>query len=167
MMRRSQAEKIEIIHLVEHSELSIHKTLEELDVPRSTFYRWYQRYQEEGLDGLNDLKPRPGRFCNRIPDIVRDQVVQYALQNPDKSPRQLAWHITDTDGYFISESGVYRILKGFDLVTSPAFQMVSAREKYEKPTRGVNELWQTDFTYLKVLGWGWYYLSSVLDDYSR
>ena len=52
-MRRSQAEKIEIIHLVEHSELSITKTLEELDVPRSTFYRWYQRYQEEGLDGVD------------------------------------------------------------------------------------------------------------------
>jgi transposase InsO family protein len=45
--------------------------------------------------------------------------------------------------------------------------MVSAKDKYEKPTKRVNELWQTDFTYLKVQGWGWYYLSTVLDDYSR
>ena len=74
-MRRSQAEKIEIIHLVEHSELSISKTLEELDVPRSTFYRWYQRYQDEGLDGVADLKPSPRQFWNRIPDIVRDRMV--------------------------------------------------------------------------------------------
>ena len=96
-MRRSQAEKIEIIHLVEHSELSISRTLDELDVPRSTFsrkdigtmYRWYQRYQEEGLDGVADLKPRARQFWNRIPDIVRDQVVQFALENPDKSSRQL------------------------------------------------------------------------------
>ncbi len=167
MMRRSQAEKIEIIHLVEHSELSISRTLDELDVPRSTFYRWYQRYQEEGLDGVADHKPRPRQFWNRIPDIVRDQVVQFALENPDKSSRQLAWHITDTEGYFISESSVYRILKGFDLISSPVFQMVSAKDKYEKPTKRVNELWQTDFTYLKVQGWGWYYLSTVLDDYSR
>ena len=167
MMRRSQAEKIEIIHLVEHSELSISKTLEELDVPRSTFYRWYQRYQDEGLDGLADHKPRPRQFWNRIPDLVRDQVVQIALEHPDKSPRQLAWQITDMEGYFISESSVYRILKGFDLVLSPVFQMVSAKDKYEKPTKRVNELWQTDFTYLKVNGWGWYYLSTVLDDYSR
>ena len=74
-MRRSQAEKIEIIHLLEHSELSISKTLEELDVPRSTFYRWYPRYQYEGHDGLADLKPRLRQFWNRIPDIVRDRVV--------------------------------------------------------------------------------------------
>ena len=167
MMRRSQAEKIEIIHLVEHSDLSICKTLDELDVPRSTFYRWYQRYQDEGLDGVADLKPRAKQFWNRIPDIVRDQVVQFALEHPDKSSRQLAWHITDTEGYFISESSVYRILKGFDLISSPVFQMVSAKDKYEKPTKRVNELWQTDFTYLKVQGWGWYYLSTVLDDYSR
>jgi transposase-like protein len=166
-MRRSQAEKIEIIHLVEHSDLSISRTLDELDVPRSTFYRWYQRYQEEGLDGVADHKPRPRQFWNRIPDIVRDQVVQFALENPDKSSRQLAWHITDTEGYFISESSVYRILKGYDLISSPVFQMVSAKDKYEKPTKRVNELWQTDFTYLKVQGWGWYYLSTVLDDYSR
>jgi transposase InsO family protein len=167
MMRRAQAEKMEIIHLVEHSDLSITRTLDELDVPRSSFYRWYQKYQEDGYEGLADYKSSPRQFWNRIPDIVRDQVVQIALAHPDKSPRQLAWHITDTEGYFISESSVYRILKGFDLVASPVFMMVSAKDKYEKPTKKVNELWQTDFTHLKMQGWGWYYLSTVLDDYSR
>jgi len=77
---------------------------------------------------------------------------QIALEHPDKAARQLAWHITDTEAYFISESSVYRILKGFDLVSSPVFQMVSAKDKYEKPTRRVKELWQTDFTHMKVQG---------------
>jgi putative transposase len=62
MIRRSQEEKREIIHPVEHSELPMRRTLDELNVPRSTFYRWYQLYQEEGEDGLIDrargmLKP--------------------------------------------------------------------------------------------------------------
>lgn len=158
---------MEIIHLVEHSDLPITRTLDELDVPRSSFYRWYQKYQEDGYEGLADSRSSPRQFWNRIPDIVRDQVVQIALAHPEKSSRQLAWHITDTEGYFISESSVYRILKGFDLVSSPVFHMVPAKDKYEKPTKKVNELWQTDFTHLKVQGWGWYYLSTVLDDYSR
>jgi transposase InsO family protein len=28
-------------------------------------------------------------------------------------------------------------------------------------------MWQTDFTYYMVVGWGWYYLQTILDDYSR
>ena len=167
LIRRSPEEKLEIIHLVEHSNLSVKRTLEELDIPRSTFYRWYGQYQEDGPDGLRDQKPNPRQFWNRIPDQVKAQVVDLALQHPEKSSRQLAWYFVDKMKYFISESSVYRILKGFDLVQSPAFEMVSVRDKFEKPTKRVHELWQTDFTHFKVLDWGWYYLSTILDDYSR
>src|SRR4030095_6300520 len=54
-----------------------------------------------------------------------------------------------------------------DLVESPVFRVMSAAEKYSHPTKHVHEMWQTDFTYFKIVGWGWYYLSSVLDDFSR
>src|SRR5689334_10258388 len=167
MKRTSAAEKLEIIRMVEESGLSIKRTLAELDVPRSTFYRWYERYQAEGLDGLVDHKPTPSHCWNRIPATVRQQVVETALEYPEKSPRELACHFTDTQQYFISEPSVYRILKAYDLVTSPAFILVTADSKFKHPTKRVNEMWQTDFTQFKVVGWGWYYLSTVLDDYSR
>ena len=167
MIRRGQAEKREIIHLVEHSGLSVKKTLDELQVPRSSFYRWYKQYLEEGEEGLVDHRPNPRQIWNRIPQEVRQQVVELALEHPDRSPRQIAWLFTDEKGYFISESSTYRILKGFDLVESPAFRVMSAAEKYSHPTKQVHELWQTDFTYFKIQGWGWYYLSTVLDDFSR
>jgi transposase InsO family protein len=166
-MRYSQPEKMEIIRTVEDSDLSVRKTLEELDISRSTFYDWYRRYRESGYDGLANRKSSPRRFWNRIPDQVKEQVVQIALAEPEKSPRELAWHITDTEEYFISESSVYRILKAYDLVTSPAYILISASDRFRHPTKRVNELWQTDFTYLRVVGWGWYYLSTVMDDYSR
>jgi transposase len=73
---------MEIIQLVENSELSIRKTLEELDVPRSTFYGWYRRYQEDGYDGLADKKTGPHQFWNRIPESVQDQIVELALAHP-------------------------------------------------------------------------------------
>jgi putative transposase len=75
--------------------------------------------------------------------------------------------MTDKREYFISESSVYRILKAYDLITSPVFTVVSAKDKFEHPTTRTNELWQTDFTYLKIVHWGWYYLSTVMDDFSR
>jgi putative transposase len=166
-MRHSAAEKMEIIRLVESSALSVKQTLSELDVSRSSFYRWYRAYVEAGYDGLATKKAQRRRFWNRIPDSERNRVLDMALEIPELSPRELAWHITDTEGWFISESSVYRILKSYDLVTSPAYIVMSASEEFRHKTRRIHELWQTDFTWLKVTGWGWYYLSTVLDDYSR
>ena len=163
-MRYSQSEKMEIIRLVEASELAAKKTLWELGIHRSTFYQWYRRYLENGFDGLANRKPNARKFWNKIPEEVKQQVVDYALKRPEKSPRELAWSITDQQGYFISESSVYRILKSCDLITSPAYIVVSAKDRFDHPTTRVNELWQTDFSYFKIMGWGWYYLSTVMDD---
>jgi transposase InsO family protein len=166
-MRYSQAEKMEIIRLVEESELPVKHTLDELGVSRSTFYRWYRRYEKEGYEGLFSRPPNARRFWNRIPDDEKAEVIETALDCPEMSPRQLAWHITDTKGTFISESSVYRILKSYDLITSPAYIVLEAADEFRHKTKGIHELWQTDFTYMKVAGWGWYYLSTILDDFSR
>jgi len=166
-VRYSQAEKMEIIRLVEGSRLSVKRTLAEFDVPRSSFYRWYRAYTADGYEGLLPKPSQKRRFWNRIPEEERERVVEVAIEKPELSPRELAWHITDTEGWFISESSVYRILKGYDLVTSPNYIVISAADEFRHKTRRVHELWQTDFTWLKVTGWGWYFLSSILDDYSR
>lgn len=161
------AEKREAIRLVEESDLSVRRTLREVQIPRATFYRWYRRYRDTGLDGL---QPRPSaarRYWNRIPRPIRQRVVDLALAAPERTPRELAWQFTDREGHFLSESSVYRILKADDLITSPAFVVLAAGKTFQEPTRRPNELWQTDVTYLHVVSWGWYYLSTVLDDFSR
>jgi len=166
-MRYKQAEKMEIIKLVEQSPLSARRTLGELGINRSTFYKWYDRYQEGGYEGLADNYCVPRQFWNAIPPWEKDRIVEMALEYPEKSPRELAWHIVDTTGYYVSESSVYRILKANNLVTSPCYIVLKAHDHFPQPTEATNELWQTDFTFLKVIHWGWYYLTSVLDDYSR
>lgn len=166
-MHYTQSEKMEIIRLVESSELSIRATLKKLGIQRSTFYQWYDRYQKKGLDGLAHQKQMNRVQWNQIPDSMRQHVVQLALGNEELSCRELAWKITDENGYYISESSVYRILKKRGLIQIPAFVLNKAQDKFQQPTCRVNEMWQTDFTYFKVIGWGWYYLSTILDDYSR
>ena len=167
LIRYKPEEKLEIIHLVEHSNLPVKQTLEELQVPRSTFYDWYRRYQELGPDGLKNNHSKGEQFWNRIPDPVREQIVDLALKYPEEAPRQLTYRFIDENAYFVSESSVYRILKGYDMIESPAFEVVTAKDKFDNPTKRVNEMWQTDFTQFLVIDWGWYYLSTVLDDHSR
>ncbi len=166
-MRRTASEKMEIIHLVEQSGLPVRVTLRQLGVPRSTFYGWYQRYDEMGFEGLLDKTPTPRSRWNQIPKAIQGQVLDLALARTDLSPRELACHYTDEKRYFVSESSVYRILKAADLITSPAYVLMSASDAFQHPTTRVHEMWQTDFTYFRIINWGWYYLSTVLDDFSR
>jgi putative transposase len=166
-MRYSASDKTEIIRLVEQSPLPARRTLGKLGIPRSSFYRWYDRYQRGGPEGLADRPSRLDRVWNRIPEAIRNQIVALALDQPELSPRELAVRFTDEEKYFVSEASVYRLLKAHDLIASPAYIVIKAAEEFKDKTTAPNQLWQTDFTYLKIMGWGWYYLSTVLDDFSR
>ena len=166
-MRYPASEKLEIIRLVERSSRPAKWTLDKLDIPKSTFYRWYDRYLEGGADALADRAPMPRVVWNRIPDTIRHELLNMALEHSELSPRELAVRFTDTQGYFVSESSVYRLLKSHDLITSPAFIVMKAASEFKDKTIAINQMWQTDFTYFKIVGWGWMYLSTVLDDFSR
>jgi transposase InsO family protein len=166
-MRYPASEKIEIIRLVEQSHLSVRETLAKIGIPRATFYRWYDLYQTGGPEALEDHRPQPKRVWNPIPDAIRQQIIQLALDEPELSPRELAVGFTDTHGYFVSEASIYRLLKSQDLIASPAFIVMKAADEFKDKTNAPNRLWQTDFTYLKVIGWRSFYLSTVLDDFSR
>jgi transposase InsO family protein len=166
-MRYPASEKLEIIRLVEQSHLSARQTLAKLGIPRTTFYRWYDRYQQRGEAGLQDRSPTPKHIWNRIPDQVRRKVVKLALKETELSPRELAVTFTDRENYFVSEASVYRVLKAHDLIASPAFIVIKAANEFKDKTTAINQLRQTDFTYLNVWGWGGFYLCTILDDYSR
>ena len=109
-MRYPASEKLEIIRLVERFHLPVRQTLGKLGIAKTTFYRWYDRYQAFGTSGLEDRNLGPGRVWNRIPDDIRNRIVDLALEEPELSPRELAVTFTDTKGYFVSEASVYRLL---------------------------------------------------------
>ena len=166
-MRYPASEKLEIIRIVEQSHLPAKRTLDKLGIARRTFYRWYDRYLDGGLEALADRPSAPSRVWNRIAPEVQDQIIGLALEQSELSPRELAVRFTDERQYFVSEATVYRLLKAHDLITSPAYVVIKAADQFHTKTTRPNEMWQTDFTYFKIIGWGWMYLSTVLDDFSR
>ena len=139
-MRYPASEKLEIIRLVEQSALPVLRTLARLGIPRATFYRWYDLYQTGGPEALDDRHPRPDRVWNRIPDNVRERIVNLALDEPALSSRELAVRFTDTEGYFVSEASVYRLLKAHDLIASPAFIVMKAADEFKDKTTAPNQL---------------------------
>jgi putative transposase len=166
-MRLTVSEKQEIIHMVTRSEIGVNRTLREIGIHKSTFYNWYHAYSKNGVEGLIPTKRASNRQWNSIPQEQKNLVVKLALDYPDLSSSELAYKITDEQQIFLSESSVYRILKARGLITAPAHIFLSACDEFTNKTGFVHQMWQTDFTYFKILGWGWYYLSTVLDDYSR
>jgi len=137
-MRYQASEKREIIDLVERSLLPVRRTLDQLGIPKSTFYGWYERYREGGDEALVDSRPQSDRIWNRIPDKVRDSILELALEKPELSARELAVLCTEGHGYFVAEASVYRLLKTHDLIASPAFVLMQAADTFQHPTTAPN-----------------------------
>lgn len=138
-----------------------------IGLPPTTFYRWHDRFVEHGPEGLKDRPLGSFRVWNRIPKPVQDRIVAPALEEPELSPRELVVRFTDTEEYFVSEASIYRLLKSHDLITSPAYIVIKAADAFKDKTTAPNQMWQTDFTYLKVIGRGWFYFFTILDELSR
>lgn len=166
-MSYNASEKAEIIRLVTDSQIGVRKTLKELNISPSTFNEWYRKYEKNGIDGLKDMRGGRKRVWNRIPEKEQEKIVELSLEHTELSSRDVSCLFTDREGYYVSESSVYRILKRRGLVPLPAYEVIAAKDKYEYQPGRINEQWQTDFTYFKIVDWGWYYLSTILDDYSR
>ena len=156
----SGVDKASILASVASSPVPKRQVLRELGVPKSTYYRWLKRPRLDDRPGGN---PTP---WNRLTPKEQRAVLVAARELPELSCRQLAAWITDNRGFSVSESTVYRILREEGLIKSPEMQLKAGKE-YHRKTTGPHQMWATDASYFKVIGWGYYYMVTVMDDYSR
>jgi transposase InsO family protein len=159
----SLQEKEEVLAQVEEADWGKRKLLAQLHVPRSTYYRWRSQ-QRQGKLGASSQDARIP--WNRLSSDEEAIVLATASKDPDLSSRQLAAWITDHQDFSVSEATVYRILRSAGLVKSPELKLLAGKE-YHRKTTGPHQLWATDASYFRVVGWGYYYLVTVMDDYSR
>ena len=160
-------EKLKALRAVEGSNLPAKAAVDRLGIPRSTYYRWRRRFRRLGRAGLEDRPPLRERNWNQLLNEEREQVRDVALLYPELSSRELAAHLCDHAGFTISKSTVFRILKAAGWIKPRELKTFPASSEYRVKTTAPNEQWQTDATYLLVKNWAWYYMISVLDDYSR
>ncbi len=153
----STMEKAIILTQVESQLGSKRQALSGLGIPKSNYYRWRQRE--------TNLRTRK-RPWNRITPGEEAKILAVAIESPELSSRQLAVWLTDNESFAVSESTVYRILRREGLVKRQETQLKAAKE-YHTKTTGPHQLWATDASYFKVAGWGYYYLVTVMDDYTR
>ena len=153
----STVEKADILRMVDTMSRRKRQALSILGIPKSNYYRWRQGQTDSG----NRKRP-----WNRITPAEEDKIMAAAMESPELSSRQLAVWITDNAGFAVSESTVYRILCREGLVKRQETQLKAAKEYHTKTTRP-HRLWATDASYFKVVGWGYYYLVTVMDDYTR
>jgi len=66
----------------------------------------------------------------------------------------------------VDGSTVYRLLKREGLVNPPDMKLLAGKE-YQRKTSGPHQMWATDASYFRMRGWGYYYMVTVMDDYSR
>ncbi len=153
----SAMEKTAVLERVETLAGHKRQSLAELGIPRSSYYRWRHK---------SSLSRDRGRPWNRITSNEECRILTVARESPELSSRQLAAWLTDNAGFAVSESTVYRILRREGLVKRPEVQLVAGKE-YHTKTTGPHQMWATDASYFRVAGWGYYYLVTVMDDYSR
>jgi transposase InsO family protein len=159
----SASQKTAVLTRVGSSSNPTRRVLRDLGVPKSTYYRWLRQQHHQGLED------RPGGSIpawHRLRPGEERVVLAAAREMPELSSRQLAVWITDNHSFFVSESTVYRILRREGLVKSPEMQLKAGQE-YHRKTTGPHQLWATDASYFRVVGWGYYYQVTVMDDYTR
>jgi putative transposase len=153
----SAVEKAVILSQVESQSGNKRQVLKTLGIPRSSYYRW--RREQDGPERIR-------RPWNRITPEEEGRIIAVAREFPNLSSRQLSAWITDNAGFAVSESTVYRTLRREGLVKRQETQVIAAKEYHTKTTRQ-HQMWATDASYFRVVGWGYYYLVTVMDDYSR
>lgn len=163
----SAEKKLEILRSVEGSGILVADALAKIDISPSTYYRWRRRFRTGGRESLHDRKPHRERNWNQLLPEERAKVLNVALLYPEWSSREIGCHIVDHCGFTVAESTVYRILKQAGWIKPKEPRRFPASSEYRVKTKRPDQMWQTDATYLLVKNWGWYYLISVLDDYSR
>jgi transposase InsO family protein len=164
----SSIEKLRIIKMVERSDLSRPDACREIGIHNVTYYKWFRAYQKDGYKGLASIPYRRSKNWNEIPDEERELVLNVHMQNPRMGIRQLRWHIVDYCGIFLGTNIIKDLVSlADDGIERGITIQHKAADSFPHKTSHVHQIWQTDFTKVRLANGKSYFVSAIIDDYSR
>jgi transposase InsO family protein len=117
-------------------EIGVRAACRAMGVHHSTYYRWKRQVDRWGLEALNVRERRRPRMPNQIGPHLEQKVIAFALARPGLGPRRISAELARPKwgGVVISEHGVWRVLRRFNLNTRAKRLALIARhaDPYER-----------------------------------
>jgi len=158
--------KLSILNIVEASPVKKSWLVRKLGMTPIKYYRWAQKYYldnslEDKRGGYKVRRPRlEDLYRKQIIDIRKNKFLGKAIIGPERIMDAL-----EEEGIFLSHETIRKVLHQEGLIVPRPRQEIHEYKRFEADYP--NDLWQTDFLYLHITGIGYYFLCSILDDYSR
>jgi len=146
------------VRAIERSGLPVTRAARAAGISRTSYYRW----RNGGW-----RRAERGSSWNALSEEERAHILEVCESHPEWSPRDIAWWITDSGHFSVSESTVYRVMKRAGKIPVRPEEPRRAGKEYGEKPESVYEQWQVDFTDFFLPSWGWYHDGGVLDDRSR
>ena len=170
MARKVAPVDVRLAAAVTGGEINVTAFCREYGVSRDTFYRWRNRYRDEGLAGLEPRSSTPKTSPSRTSTEIEDAVVALRKEldegGLDAGASTIQWHLGRRGMKAApSVATIWRILVRRGFVTpEPRKRPTSSWRRFE--ATAPNELWQTDATKW-VIAIGQVEILTFLDDHSR
>jgi transposase len=138
-LARNARRRLAIIRHAQEVTGNVAKTCRYYGISRNLHYKWFRRFEAEGIEGLRDRSRRPLSSPRATQTEVVGKIL-YLRQNYHFGPMKISMYLARYHDIEISNSGVWRILKRLDMNRLPASQRhkTHARrwKRYEKPLPG-------------------------------
>lgn len=141
-------------------------------ISRKTGYKWIARFEQTGIDGLNERSRRPEHNRTQTPYRIQQSLIELRQQfqtTPGAKKLQVLLAQRYPNEIIPSKSTIYNILNRAGLVQSRRRKRrVSPYPQPFAPVHDVNELWSVDYKgQFKLRNGQWCYPLTVMDHQSR
>jgi transposase InsO family protein len=162
----AMSQRLEFIALATAPEANIRELARRFHITPKTAYKWRNRYEQDGLEGLLEQSRRPHNSPTRTPKTIQDKILALRDQHPAWGARKLARRLQDLgENQVPHPSTITDILRREGRLDPKQSDKHKAHQRFEREEP--HALWQMDFKGHLPMNQGRCHPLTILDDHSR